>query len=228
MAYPPVSVLTPFRRRTPEELAAAEDEEALRTQRHFEALQQGMDRFDERARRLRDDKLIYVPGQGYVSPRERRADYALRMGDMAPPGERVVSEYEPINPVLNAMDRAFMGPVELAEGLLAGLSSGTEDSQGFLPEVQKGVYGLVMPERGVDEATRERLYRFSEGGLDPYLKMGVVHTALTPWNAVWPNAAFRRAPAIPTFLETSSGERIRRLLDTPRTPGQRVMQLALP
>jgi hypothetical protein len=165
------------------------------------------------------DQEYFIPGVGFVSPREQRAIHALAA---TPPARRTEGDYEFAgNPLIE-------GTHGLVEGILAGLSSDTEDSQGFLPEFQKGVLGLVMPDQGVDEATRERLY----GRMSP-LKRMVAETVTSPVNHLWPMASMRTSAgrsvaSIPTFLESASGDRIRSLLSTPATPGRRVMPLALP
>jgi len=224
MAGPLISAMPDVRRRSPDALAAEEDEADLRMQRHLDALQLGLNRADElrQSRRLRGDELAFVPGQGFVSPREMLADYVLRMGDSASPSRMGSGDYEFAgNPLIE-------GTHGLVEGILAGLSSDTEDSQGFLPEFQKGVMGMVMPEQGVDDATRERLY----GRMSPLNRM-VAETVTNPVNHLWPMASMRTSAgrsvaSIPTFLESTSGDRIRSLLSTPATPGRRVMPLALP
>lgn len=165
------------------------------------------------------DQEYFIPGVGFVSPREQRAIHALAA---TPPAQRTEGDYEFAgNPLIE-------GTHGLVEGILAGLSSDTDDSQGFLPEFQKGVMGLVMPEQGVDDATRERLY----GRMSP-LKRMVAETVTSPVNHLWPMASMRTSAgrsvaSIPTFLESTSGDRIRSLLSTPATPGRRVMPLALP
>jgi hypothetical protein len=257
MAYPLISATTNARRLSPAEMAAdeertqryfrdiedrlsyAEDQQRAAAQTR-ESQQERFARvlWAEQMRRLDDpgrsrdvelrmesklaagrgeDEEQFIPGRGFVSPREARAIFALRAQGAAPAGE-----YTADSPAW------LTAPKGLVEGILAGLSSDTEDSQGFLPEFQKGVMGFVSPEDGVDEATKERLY----GRLNPVTRM-VTEMGLDPINHLWPMASMRTSAgrhvaSIPAVLETTSGERIRKLLPAYGPPGRRVMPRALP
>jgi len=224
MAGPLISAMPDVRRRFPAALAAEEDERDLRTQHHFAVLQQALNQANElqRSRKLRGDELAFVPGQGFVSPREMLADYVLRMGDIAPPSREGAGDYEFVP------NQLIEGTHGLVEGILAGLTTGEDGRPDFFPEFQKGVMGLVMPERGVDEATKERLY----GRMGPIKRMAMENLT-SPVNYLWPMASMRTSAgrhvaSIPAFLETTSGERIRKLLPASGPPGRRVMPLALP
>lgn len=167
----------------------------------------------------------FIPGRGYVSRRELEADDILRYADAVAPseGHQAVPGETYYSPVYNATSG-------LAEGILAGLSSDTETSRGFLPELQKGLLGVVDPTLGVDEASRARLYRWRGGEPMSPLAVSAVQSLISPFNKIpgWASVSMRASipiPAavkatrgVPAYLETLSGEPVMRLRNAALLP----------
>lgn len=225
----PINPFLTTRRLRDDEIDARLDERSARNEAHLEALRAGL--LHQRSQRRtsdQEDDLFFVPGRGYVSRRELDADAVLRYADAVAPseGHSPISETGLYSPALGMVEGAYARALSPAEGLLAGLSSDTEESQGFLPELKKGLTGMFDPEHGVDEATRNRLYRRRGGDRMTEAEQFFIQSMVNPinyaipgWAAVQMRGMPRSAAAgAPAFLETAAGDPIMRLRNADLLP----------
>lgn len=158
--------------------------------------------------------MEFVPGRGYVPVRELVAEGAVSMG--RPLGERA-GEYAhaPMTPLLNQLS-ALGAAYSTVEGALAGLSSDTPESQGFLDPLQRGLSTWADPSADMS-AVHDRLYRHRDGT--------PMHWAegFAASNVLGPFARMGRRPAFGTQLVDRHGNVIRQL-----RAAEPVMPLGLP
>lgn len=209
---PLISSLPAYRRRSPAEMDRLDAQRSAVFDATVDAMR-GITESPAYRRASASDGLQFLPGRGYVPVRDLAAELAMSQGvSLGPAASELDYETTGLGRALNALDAVGSA----AEGVLAGLSSDTERSGGFVDPVMQGMSRFADPDADMS-AVQERLYRNRDGSPMAGATRFAAGEVLSPWQWMAP-PAMRRPSGIRTELVDRNGDVIRRLRDATSAP----------